>query len=273
MFLTLTIFSRSRKSFFYSTDTTNETGRVFYLRKPENLILRIQGRTPNDDPATYQIKFAGSFAPAIAVAENERPETPKVTRESQSDIIVNSVGTIIGVKTKPIPPAKVKTEVVAAAKTEENSVQPDIKPEAIIEKPEAKEKAVAETAKEEKTVQVIINNSDNEQKPVESEIIAEKKEETEVISKAPETKIQTEEVKKEELVIAEKKSVETEKTDKAKALANINLTILLKNGDKFVRPMNEVFSVNIDDGKMTVITKDGDIRRFSIFDISKTTIE
>ena len=37
--------------------------------------------------------------------------------------------------------------------------------------------------------------------------------------------------------------------------------------------MSEVFSVNIDDGKMTVITKDGEIRRFSILDIAKTTIE
>ncbi len=33
-----------------------------YLRKPESLILRVEGRTPNDDEGTYRIRFSGSFA-------------------------------------------------------------------------------------------------------------------------------------------------------------------------------------------------------------------
>src|SRR3982750_4806396 len=36
-----------------------ETGRVIYLRKPERLILRVQGRSPNDEAASYRFKFAG----------------------------------------------------------------------------------------------------------------------------------------------------------------------------------------------------------------------
>src|SRR3954465_6888113 len=43
----------------YADVLQSETGRVLYLRKPEKLILRIQGRSPNDDPADFQIKFAG----------------------------------------------------------------------------------------------------------------------------------------------------------------------------------------------------------------------
>ena len=43
----------STKSFtritVYADISQNETGRVIYLRKPEKLLLRIQGRTPNDD--------------------------------------------------------------------------------------------------------------------------------------------------------------------------------------------------------------------------------
>ena len=254
------------KIVFYSSDSANETGRVFYLRKPEKMILRVQGRTPNDDPATFQIKFAGSFAPAVQIAENERPEAPKVTKENQSDIIVNSVGTIIGVKPKPTPEPIAKKEEVVVEKTEETDE---------LEKTEQKT-TVAETKpdeiieeKEEKPVQVIVTDPTVEQKS--DETIAEK---PEIIVETPETETKSEELKKEEETAnAKKEDEKTDKEEKAKALANINLTILLKNGDKFVRPMSEVFSVNIDDGKMTVITKDGEIRRFSIFDIAKTTIE
>jgi hypothetical protein len=58
----------------YSDSTDNETGRIVYLRQPEKLLLRIEGRSPNDDPATFRIKFAGSFEPMKAVAENEDGE-------------------------------------------------------------------------------------------------------------------------------------------------------------------------------------------------------
>jgi hypothetical protein len=59
-----------------------ETGRVIYLRRPERLILRVQGRTPNDDPANYQIKFAGSF---VALKEGEIPEPPEMPTVAQRE--------------------------------------------------------------------------------------------------------------------------------------------------------------------------------------------
>ena len=45
----------------YADSPDSETGRLIYLRKPEKLLLRVEGRSPNDDPATFRIKFAGSF--------------------------------------------------------------------------------------------------------------------------------------------------------------------------------------------------------------------
>lgn len=60
-----------------------ETGRVFYLRKPERLLLRVQGRTPNDDPATFRIKFAGSYAAISDVEQFRAPELPTISREDR----------------------------------------------------------------------------------------------------------------------------------------------------------------------------------------------
>jgi hypothetical protein len=44
-----------------------------YLRQQEDLLLRVEGRTPNDDEAVYRIHFAGSFAPITSgpLAEHE----------------------------------------------------------------------------------------------------------------------------------------------------------------------------------------------------------
>lgn len=70
----------------------SETGRLIYLRQPARLLLRIEGRTPNDDPATYRIKFAGSFvalAPetyeaAPTVAKRESVESRKSSESGES---------------------------------------------------------------------------------------------------------------------------------------------------------------------------------------------
>jgi hypothetical protein len=37
-----------------------------YLRKREDLILRVEARSPNDDEGTYRLSFGGSFEPMSA---------------------------------------------------------------------------------------------------------------------------------------------------------------------------------------------------------------
>ena len=88
----------------YADSPTNETGRVIYLRQPVKLILRIEGRSPNDDAATFQIKFAGSFVASTAAAAADSPPEVKATN-NPTDVRVNSVGTLIEVKPNPTPAA------------------------------------------------------------------------------------------------------------------------------------------------------------------------
>jgi hypothetical protein len=104
-----------------------------YLRKREDLILRIEARSPNDDDGTYRLFFGGSFEPIAGgpdVAENETPtpttETPAGGRRTKR---VNSVGATIS---EPEPPV---TEAAATP-------TPEAKP---IESPTPAEKP-AETA-------------------------------------------------------------------------------------------------------------------------------
>lgn len=67
------------KIVLYADNPATETGRIIYLRKQERLLLRVQGRTPNDDAAYYQIKFAGSFVALNKDEVSETPELPVVT--------------------------------------------------------------------------------------------------------------------------------------------------------------------------------------------------
>ena len=90
----------------YADSGVTQTGRELYLRKSEKLILRIEGRTPNDDPATYSIKFSGSFQAVAAKSAVQEPKLPKVTSETEGEVKVNSVGTIIATKPKPKPTPK-----------------------------------------------------------------------------------------------------------------------------------------------------------------------
>jgi len=59
---------------FYAGESASSATKNIYLRKRESLLLRVEGRTPNDDPGTYKIRFTGSFEPisGAQLAESEK---------------------------------------------------------------------------------------------------------------------------------------------------------------------------------------------------------
>lgn len=73
-----------------------------YLRRREELVLRIEARSPNDDEGSYQIRFGGSFEPLAAplLAEKESVSEPALT-VAKKGRRVSSVGARIN---EPTPP-------------------------------------------------------------------------------------------------------------------------------------------------------------------------
>ncbi len=283
----------------YADLSENETGRVIYLRKPEKLILRIEGRSPNDDAAAFKIKFAGTFAAMTNVPETVAPEAPQVKNANQSKVRVNSVGTIIEVKPKPTPTPK---ETIAKIKRKPEPKKPDISTEnkgqeterKIDEKVEKTDVSKNETAD---TTTIIIEKKPTPEvekpvetsKPSESEVIVANEPAKSEVKNAIEEKT-SEETKPEvsakitikktpesaELKTVGKKSKSTKKTDKPKEpnpLENIRLIVLFKDGSKIERPMSDVLKVSVDKGILTVISKGGAIGRYSILEVAKMTIE
>lgn len=258
------------KVVMYADISQAETGRVIYLRKPETLLLRVQGRTPGDESAVFRIKFAGSFA-ASKLSDDERPGVPKVSTETESAVRVNSVGTIIEVVPKPKPEAKEVT-----AKTEETPEVEEKKTEAELV-PE--KKADAETVSEQEKEKVIADRP----KPeviITDPIVAEKKEE--VVKPTPRStrrnRRATAAAKKEVEKSAETIPSETgEKTvgkaGKIDSMANIRLVIYFKNGSTIERPMTEVTRFSVERATLTVISKDGSTGRYKMIDVVRVSIE
>ena len=240
----------------------NETGRLIYLRKPEKLILRIQGRTPNDLPATYQISFGGSFA---AITGQEAPEAPVVDKGVSGEVAVNSVGTILPQpKKEPVPsapktPAEGDSDIAKADRPE-----PVVPAEAKREEP----KTEAEAAKVEPP-KPAKRRSRKRAEVVVTESIEPKKEAPEKAKEAKPAKRQKRAAKKERKTEPPK----TEAPAPVDPLANVKLVILFKNGEKVEIGMPDLMRFTVDKGQLIVIRKTGSIDRYSMIEVAKVTIE
>lgn len=255
----------------YSDSPDGETGRIVYLRQPERLILRIEGRTPNDEAATFRIKFAGSFAPAADVAETEEPKLPEIKIETPTGVQVNSVGTIVAVKPKPTP-----KEITDKTDAKEETVSDDTlkdeaktKRETKAEDEKADKKAVEEENKQ-------IEKSKDETKETAAPVVVitdnlPQKDETKAENDADkEASKENASVKKTEV---KPKKKTAKKSSEPNPLASINLIVLFKDGTKIERPMSEVLRVGVDKGILTIISKDGSVGRYSILDVAEMTIK
>jgi hypothetical protein len=270
----------------YADSTQNETGRVIYLRKPEKILMRIQGRTPNDDPATFQIKFAGSFVAGSETDAPEAPKLPEVRRENESGVVVNSVGTIIAVKPKPTPEPKAETAV--AGKTDRTKpVREEKKSKPAREKTverSAAEKREKVTAPEKREAPRVVVTQEPE--PAEEMAVSEEEKKDEAEETTPENEIpQVQPAEVSERTDADRPETETvekkssredreraRKEKEAAALENIRLVVILKDGGKIERPMSEVLRFGVERGVLTIIHKNGSISRFSILEVESVTI-
>ncbi|MEZ5425751.1 MAG: hypothetical protein R2747_05760 [Pyrinomonadaceae bacterium] len=236
----------------------SETGRVVYLRRSEKLLLRVQGRSPNDDPATYRIKFAGSFLPMENVAGNEVAKMPEVSERDRGEVKVNSVGTIIEETPRPAP----SPETVADNKNPEPAEKVDERPEKNINVTSVDEKNVSDSSAKIEIRREPVEKTDAppEENPARSKPVV-------VVTDLPEL---------------EKTGRETRRTNPATRevtpvdpgqLANIKLIIRFKDGQTIKYPLNRVFSFNVNQGILRVVLSDGKVSRYSMLDVEKVSIE
>jgi hypothetical protein len=260
----------------YADSVPTQTGREIYLRKPERMILRVEGRTPIDDPATYSIRFDGSFIAMARGKAAEQPKLPEIDSENESGIRVNSVGTIIETKPKPTPKPRETAARTSAQPEMETTTVPEpistIKPRTSNSRPPARNR----NTKKEPAAKIVVNESDKGDEPENEKPETEKIEDTTPSTpKSKTTRTSTRPAKNQP--VRKETPVKTPKADSAaelaKAMENIRLVVEFKDGAKIERPMSEVMRFGVDKGVLTIVNKNGTIGRYSILDVVRMTIE
>lgn len=267
----------------YADFGDNETGRVIYLRKPEKMILRVQGRPPGDEAATFRIKFAGSFVASTMPESSGEPVLPTATARNQSGIRVNSVGTIVAVTPKatptplPVPVSEGRDDATASQRETSEPVT-----DAKLEKPEASSDVP------EKKVEVVVTDNIGEASAASAKPRAKTPPNTRrrrgtnrpPVTPPVEEKAVTEPSTTGTTTITPPptrarrgRTPAVAKATQPDPLENINLVILFKDGKTIERPMSQVLRFTVDKGILTVIAKDGSIGRYSIVEVAKVTIE
>lgn len=273
----------------YADYGESETGRAIYFRKPEKLILRVQGRSPNDDDATFRLKFGGSLAALSPDEIPAGPEMPKTTAENRSGIRVNSVGTILPPLPKPAEPETEKDTAAVkpvdapespaiskTAKTENDPTAERDKREAgvvvtdpvrssaseVKERPPRNRRSTRSTSARNSSGQNPGLPRANEEKPPDSlpEALAGTRR-----TGSPGFRTLTGDTS----APPAKKAAEP----KADPLASINLVILFKDGNVLERKMSEVQRFSVDKGVLVVVLKAGGTTRYPIVEVAKVTIE
>lgn len=278
----------------YADNPDRETGRVVYQRRPEKLILRVQGRTPNSDPATYQLKFAGSFAPITGAEARNTNEFPDIASGSEGSVRVNSVGAIIESEKPKEAPQKA---VVLPEAADRETPADDVRAAAVNETPDkestadrsesvntpenesgdstrpelpAKPRVIItdELPKETPSREVTVDMTGGEQKPEVSAVVR-----IEKVTEEPDLeKDKTDETRPAN--ISEKPStVSKNKAEEANPLARVFLKVEMKDGSRFEMKMTEVKSVNVVNGMLTIVTAEGKTREIPILSVLKMTIE
>jgi hypothetical protein len=247
------------KMVIYPDASATETGRLVYLRKPEKMLLRIEGRTPNDDAASFRIKFGGSF---VALAPQKAVDGPKIESPEaiESGVRVNSVGTIVEIIPKPPKTKKVVSEI---ANSTTPSKEKKAEAEPVGEKAEPQPAPVkAEDAKTDDTKGETVFENAAARVTVETPPKAAAK-------RPPRSAARTTKTTK----APPRKTANPPVEKKPDPLASIRLVVQLKDGDVIERPMSEVSRFGVEKGILTVVLKDGTTAKYSILDVAKVTIE
>lgn len=233
----------------YADRGETETGRVVYLRKPEKLLLRVQGRSPNDDPGKFRFKFAGSFV-AAASDSPLPPELPKVPEAIVAEARPTSI------EPKPADEEKKQTETdVSAAKTEDLNPAEDES-----RKAEVVEKSEPETDEPKKKPKVIVTDPVGEPAEKRSGKERESRENRSRAEIARETaRRERDEVRR--------------KTETPDPMAAFRLVIVFRDGSRIERPMTEVTRFAVDKGTLTVVNKGGSTGRYSMADVVSVTVQ
>jgi hypothetical protein len=257
-------------------ESTSPVTKSLYLRRREDLILRVEARSPNDDEGTYQLSFSGSFeaipgGPEIAESEVTAPttETP-LTGQPGKTRRVSSVGARIEEPVKEVAAAPTPEPTPAAtpeSKPGEGEAaekpKPTNRPGTSSRTARARRPAPRRTATE--------PGQPNEAAATAKESSEPTKEKTDEVSSESKPKPPNRAAGRRSTPRAEK-STPTEPNPEPAPDAGQHLILETKDGTMINRPMSGVKRVMVENGQVVVVGKDGSVDRFLLSNVLRLSI-
>ncbi|HEV7680736.1 MAG TPA: hypothetical protein VGO68_01340 [Pyrinomonadaceae bacterium] len=246
--------------------TASPITKSIYLRKQEELILRVEGRTPNDDEATYRLHFGGAFEPITSgpLAEHEDAlQHSSVAEVSKGTKRVTSVGariyeppTEVAETPKPEPTPAVSNEPTPKPVTTARSTTRNTRPRRPVTRKTRPAQPPKDASKPDETVA----------KDVAKDETAEK---TTVEDNEPKpTDVPERPARRSKPARAAPKPAAPQETDDS----GPRLVIETSDGTLVNRAMGSVRRVTIENGQVVVIGKDGKIQRIPLASVVRMTI-
>lgn len=260
-------------------ESSSPVTKGIYLRKREELILRIEARSPNDDEGSYQLSFGGSFEPIVGgpeIADNE--STPTETAAATGDRKTKRVSSVGARLPEPEPPV---TEV---AKTEPT---PEPTPEATpaesskpttAEKVEPAPKTTASRAPgrgRRPTGRRTVTTTPPAPKETETPATTEpKKEEAAEVTEPPKSTPSNRSTTRRGAASARAKKTEPVVTSAPEPEPETGPRLIIETNDGTLinRAMSTVRRVMVENGQVVVTGKDGKIDRIALVNVVRMSI-
>jgi hypothetical protein len=252
-------------------ENTSPISKGIYLRRREDLILRVEARSPNDDEGTYQLSFGGSFEPIAGgpeLAETEDTSasaTRPATGSSNKTRRVSSVGARID---EPI------TEVAAAPTPEPT---PEAKPAEPPDNP--KETAVTTKSTPSRTARprrpVSRRTTPAPTTPKEPAVTKKKTEDDNARVATPESKPKAStrgSTRRNETTAGPTNPTPEPSRAEPEPEVGPRLIIETNDGTLINRSMSGVRRVMVENGQVVVVGKDGRVIRFLLANVIRMSI-
>ncbi|MEP6922049.1 MAG: hypothetical protein ABI967_13065 [bacterium] len=238
-----------------------------YLRRREDLILRVEARSPNDDEGSYQVRFGGSFEALAAPATGDEPASTASAAESthaaKSGRRVSSVGARIY---EPPPPAAVATATPAEpTSTPDDGAKPSASPAPSDDTVTAKP---APVRRGRDRGLVVRRNPPKPAKTIDPAAPENNREENAGQPAAPETAARPGRTGKRRAVREPAPA-----QDPAELQTGPRLVIEMVDGTRIERYMSSVRRVTVENNQIVVVRRDGRIERTSMTEVLRMAIE
>ena len=246
--------------------------KSIYVREREDLILRVEGRTPNDDEASYRIRFTGSFMPITSgpLAEHEDMVQPthSAIATGAGGKRVSSVGARI--EEPPIEVAVAPTPEPTPVATPEPKPAPPTRTARNTRprRPAPRRTRPAEPEKPEKPEETAAKSETENKPPEESSAPA-----ATTPTKEPKTSTKARRPTRRSAAKSSPAS-ETQPPTTTQEPENTGPRLVIENADGTVvdRYMSTVRRVTVENGQVIIVGKEGKIQRIPLSSVTRMTI-